>query len=120
MNVKLLRKVKRWIEEHPESYTYDWLANGCGTRGCIAGHTLLLGRKDLKGKRTAEIEKILHKEQRGGDGIFTGAARKLLRISEPAAARLFINWPAPFSASLNKAKVAAARIEHFIKTRGRE
>ena len=117
MNVKLLRKVKAQITKHPDSYTYNWLQNGCGTRACIAGHVLLLGRKDFKGKSIDEISEILQAEHH--EGCFTGPARKLLKISLASAQRLFIYWPKQFS-KLYDPEVAAARIEHFIKTKGKE
>jgi hypothetical protein len=127
MNVKLLRKVKRYILAEPKrlfmasyfvrKYQYGEMLNGrdfakCGTAACIAGWTLLLNKLD-----PYFVEAGAH-----------DTAADLLGINCDQALLLFEprKWPEKFEKGLNDdgklstAKVAAARIEHFIKTKGAE
>lgn len=134
LNVRLLRRVKRHILAEPRRlfmsavYTTKQLEGGsevfdgdngkqrfaaCGTAACIAGWTLILSKKSLVS---------------GGDGM-TKAAHLLGMGSTHSygveAASLFhlCYWPDKFQKrydaakrSAGRARVAAARIEHFIKT----
>jgi hypothetical protein len=127
MKVKLLRKVKKHILEEPKRLFMAWYVvrkgddasvirgmrddrfADCGTAACIAGWTLILSGEDTPYSRSA-------------------AAAKLLGIDHNLAANLFEPslWPAKFMDGLADdgdaytAKVCAARIEHFIKTKGAE
>lgn len=129
MNVKLLRKVKKHILEEPKrlqmgSYIrvkgkmpLDRPWPKCGTAGCIAGWACILSAK--KGTDPYELYT---------DTAVGAEAQELLGITFYERHRLFepIFWPMQFTAGLaddgkaKTAKVAAARIEHFIKTEGRE
>lgn len=127
MNVKLLRKVKKHILEEPRRYDQDatvctsqpgspyegkHVYPACGTIACIGGWALVLSGK----KNSSDL----------------GIARQLLDLDYEQADRLFGgigggNWPELFDNAYLKAKtlrgrvrVAARRIEHFIKTEGRE
>lgn len=134
MNTRLLRKVQRHILEEPKRYDQDrWLIRGdeatihlepndvpaCKTVGCIAGWVCVLGKS---------IPKLAY-----NSGI---RAKKLLGLTTGQADRLFAPilyadanhcWPEKFETKYRKAntakkraKVAAARIDHFIKTKGAE
>jgi hypothetical protein len=128
MNVKLLRKVKKHILEEPKRlYMSDYIKlegesfigreyAKCGTAACIAGWTCILSLKELEPKK---IKHSINENEK---------AAELLGISGSTAHRLFIptNWPERFQGGCSDdgtegtAKLAAARIEHFIKTKGRE
>jgi hypothetical protein len=132
MNVRLLRKVAKHIAAEPRRFImggivqhklergdkvyeslhvagkYLWQFPPCGTAACIAGWSAIIAKK----KR-----------------IDWSSGRSALRINRYQAERLFIAyaWPDPFrqdfySATTNRGRVkaAAARIEHFIKTKGKE
>lgn len=130
MNVKLLRKVKRHILAEPKRFVmWTWMAKKadartfnkftsdahdnrsvsfakCGTAACIAGWTCILA----------------------GDGDpddFEATAGGFLEINDAQRKRLFAldSWPTKFRAAYEKAvsqrtfvRIAAQRIEHFIKT----
>lgn len=128
MNVKLLRKVAKHILAEPKRFVmwtwmrekgagaYDFTSDAsdnrpvpfakCGTAACIAGWTCILS----------------------GDSSprdFETRAADLLNINDTKAKRLFLldMWPVKFRAPYRKAvsqrafvKIAANRIEHFIKT----
>jgi hypothetical protein len=128
MNIKLLEKVKQRILEHPNRFVMrEWIitkealgksfkADGgqeiafdnCGTAGCIAGWACLI---QTRGKaRTNSVNADLE-------------ARDYLEFSEEQAEELFYmgGWPIKFSNDYLKAKtqeerarIAAARIDHFI------
>ena len=126
MNVKLLRKVKRHILAEPKRlYMPAYIIRKedgmdisrpfarCGTAACIAGWTYILSVKSKTPPRTGDE----HTE-----------AAELLGLTELQADRLFLpgNWPLDFRDGLTgdgkpeTAKVAAARIEFFIKTKGKK
>ena len=123
MNVKLLRKVKKQILEEPRSfqmsdvvtrlkpgkvysdYGLDYKAPKCGTIACIAGWTNLLASAEYL---NSTIE-----------------AETLLGISPTESANLFLasQWPERYQEQWESAKtpkararVAANRIEYFIRT----
>jgi hypothetical protein len=132
LNVRLLRKIQRHILEEPKRFIMGdvivredpgveilddeliWKMPKCGTAACIAGWALL-----LSGKRGSDMSK----------------AAKLLGIEDPDTegydgdSALFYTskWPAKFYNAWNvaksnkaRARVAVRRIEHFIKTKGKE
>ena len=130
MNVKLLRKVAKHILAEPTRLVMgNWLLKKgyedieaieygefgsrpfpkCGTAGCIAGWTC-----ELSGKG-----KVKHHDL---------VAKRLLGLNKRESERLFLpdQWPAEFERGYNDdgrkktAEVAVARIEHFIKTKGKE
>jgi hypothetical protein len=126
MNVKLLRRVKKHILEEPRRLCMAWyvikksedkkLIAGrpfakCNTAACIAGWTLELNKIEVNPYESEHIR-----------------ACKLLDISYDEGLRLFepSSWPLKFrdgrrdDGTEETAQVAAARIEHFIKTKGRE
>lgn len=117
MNVELLRKIADVIQQKPAKFQMEYLHmdrggsavqfEECGTAHCIAGWGAVLTGKSL------------------GNGSFGRA----IRVNPEAEMRLiFLNlWPEAFSGRYNrakqkrtKAKITAERIEHFIKTRGKE
>jgi len=124
MNVKLLRKVKKHILEEPKRFLmtsideygepgsdtgYGGKFAKCGTAACICGWAgILMGLKS--------------------DDIDFESAGELLGLDEGQQQRLFEPgmWPEEFvggtsdDGKLKTARIAAARIEHFIKTKGAE
>lgn len=142
MNVELLRKIQAAVIQEPKRLYMDkWIMiegdaaepgdmaeiieyPACGTVGCIAGWAVILN--DQKGnsvKNTAR--KFLA-------GIFlrtSQLAKEALDLEHDAAGRLFYvhYWPTKYAQDyshtqdpVEKAKVAVARIEHFIATEGKE
>jgi hypothetical protein len=122
MNVKLLRKIKKHILEQPKRLLMGrWIVNKgdyatekvrfakCETAACIAGWACILAGQ-------------------GKPQDVSLTAEKLLGLGWRQASRLFqpLEWPDKFDAGLldngtaKTAKMAARRIEHFIKTKGRE
>jgi hypothetical protein len=144
MNVKLLRRVKKHILEEPRRLCMAWyvikksedkkLIAGrpfakCNTAACIAGWTLELNKIEVNPYAciagwTLELNKI---EVNPYESEHIRAC-KLLDISYDEGLRLFepSSWPLKFrdgrrdDGTEETAQVAAARIEHFIKTKGRE
>lgn len=138
MNIPLLKRVKAAILKHPKQFEMaDWFgsvlyfghdrsgylkhhkAGGCGTAACIAGWTCHVA---LENKKLVETDAAIGFE----------AARKateLLELSRNQAACLFYHsaWPRRFAEQhedaktlSDRARAAARRIDHFIKTKGKE
>ena len=142
MNVKLLRKVEKRILAEPRRF--DMMTFGdkldkeaiealgeeappCGTVACIAGHVDWMTHPRLFAASVA-IDRFAR-----DDSIAERAAKELglgFELSQDTyAGRLFFDdeWPKKFQAAFSKAKtplqrakVAVKRIEHFIKTNGKE
>ena len=124
MNVRLLRKIAKVIQEKPREFSIvTWHRNksvgfdkailyevpeekrvSCRTTHCIAGWAQVLS-PDHNCHEAAPDD-----------------AQRLLGITDYEASRLFYgyNWPKGFGGLRANAKQAAARIEHFIKTKGAE
>lgn len=123
MNTKLLRKIAKVIQEKPREFGMkywhkrrglyatgflDSLPEGkeiaCGTTHCIAGWAQLLSPS---ADRSAWVR---------------DDAQRLLGLTGDQAERLFLaeEWPRGFGGQRCSAAKAAARIEHFIATGGRE
>lgn len=129
MNTKLLRKVAAKILAEPKQFDMDnYFASAsclgrevpnCGTAACIAGWSICLARRIKPSKAAIS-----------SGSSYSIAAMKVLKIRWIAAGRLFgvLSWPSEFrdsylahkDGSVGRARVAATRIEHFIKTKGRE
>ena len=142
MNVKLLREVEKRILAEPRRF--DMMTFGdkldkeaiealgeeappCGTVACIAGHVDWMTHPRLFAASVA-IDRFAR-----DDSIAKRAAIELGLGFDPSqdtnAGRLFFDdeWPKKFQAAFSKAKtplqrakVAVKRIEHFIKTNGKE
>jgi len=135
LNVKLLRKIQKFILAEPRRFfmTYGvepaetlFISAGtkayppCGTTCCIAGAAYIIENK---------IEKTLSKTRVEWE-IVRNTAVKVLGIPDrERTEKLFYDeyWPLKFKIQyddaetpLQRAKVGVARIEHFIKTDGRE
>ena len=129
MNVKLLRKVAKHILAEPKrlymtSFIRTKKHSGsigrpyakCGTAGCIGGWACIL---ELKVKDPHEFW------QRHD---VAGEARRLLELDYQQEYNLFepSQWPKQFKRGTSDdgkkktAQIAVARIEHFIKTKGKE
>jgi len=122
----LLEQVKRNILKHPTQFVMhsyfayeDSIGNtpgGCGTAACIAGWTMHLLKGNATLEETSGIVEVSSTFQ---------VARKALGLTTEQADNLFRvkNWPAQFRCDLElaptagrAAKVAAKRIDHFIRT----
>jgi hypothetical protein len=142
MNVKLLRRIQKHILAEPKRFRMlDWIEKQtatdptyiaddservsfpkCGTVACIGGWAVLLSKKKpsrthYEGFRAA---KLLGLNRPHGH---------LDRVRSTDSERLFFTeaWPIDFSMKFNRAKtpedrarIAAKRIDHFIKTKGAE
>lgn len=137
MNVALLKKIAERIVEHPKFYDQDnwcepgWVKGtggggryGCGTTACISGEACIVtGRVRVRGG-----EMILGEDF----DDFETEGQAALSLTKEEAQRLFFreNWPLTFNLRYMEARdkldyagaacVAAERIAHFIKTKGRE
>jgi len=116
MNVKLLRKIKRHILAQPKRFDMNFIGTRdmksfkpnrvpeCGTIGCIAGWACALSGKKFSGR----------------------IARNLLGLDYDQTERLFYDNPKGFrgmwrgDGKAATAKLAAKRIDLFIKTKGAE
>ncbi len=130
MNTALLRKIKRTILARPKRVDmYEWVSNRptnrggpvCGTVGCVAGWACLLTEKAGKGladKRDAIL------------GIdFHGRALRVLGITKDQGKRLFYvdGWPNEARCAYedawgepkHMAQIVAARIDQFIRSKGK-
>lgn len=113
MKVGLLRRVKLHILEEPrrldmtlwKSIRWGEDPPPCGTTACIGGWALILSQYQGKGPVDRDAAKALH-------------------LTKKQAVRLFYVsfWPPEFKDAYLRAKpkkraaIAAARIDHFIKT----
>ena len=134
MNVELLKKVATKLKRmrHKKHFDMrDWAKKtDCGTAACIAGHVLLGEGYKLKFEPHPYSPKFISPKGHLVDPEI--AARRILKLSEGQAERLFkaMQWPGKFGGGwaryndrnpkFNNPKVAAARIEHFIATKGKE
>lgn len=133
MNVKLLQKVKRAILKRPDQfemqswfqsnlYFYDdgyRVSGGCGTAACIGGWAqhLTLKSKTLQQSKLKHVINVIP------------SPYELLAVTQSQGERLFVDsaWPKKFrygyrsaTEPKERAEIAAKRIDHFIKTKGRE
>lgn len=130
MNISLLRKVQRAILKHPDQFDMGWWfqdklsirdkrvdAGGCGTAGCIGGWAIHIHKQC---KKLVDAKKCFYQGS---------IPATLLSLNDGEADRLFVDdfWPIRFrlryqngKTPLTRAKAAAARIDHFIKTKGAE
>lgn len=132
MNVALLERVKAHILAEPRRFqmktwvmhnhgrVYYEADNGrktkfakCGTAACIGGWAYLLSEDDGKHPYYGDIASF---------------AREVLGLNHSQAARLFsvYNWPRYYCRRFSRAnakdrvRIAARRIDRFIKTKGAE
>lgn len=145
INVKLLRKVQKFLLAEPRRFFMSVFGEGpedigeeyyfdnekyrppCGTMACIGGTAVWCEKPRVFAKMV--------KKNVSGDEL-GDAAGKLLGLTTEQASRLFyfkdwndgeIGWPDKFEIAyenaktpLQRAKVGVARIERFIKTNGAE
>ena len=132
MNTEKLLAAKANILKHPSQFvmhsyfsklnSLEKPATGCGTASCIAGWVIANEYKDKTLKEVASDDwRILIEPSH--------RAVQILDINYPESYRLFnlSNWPAEFQEAWDaaktakqKAKVAAERIDFFIKTNGKD
>lgn len=132
MNKELLTRVMKAIKKHPLNtemvlhwVTHEDTVSPCGTAGCIAGWTVA----------EARLRNLRNSPRAGpGSSLVEKQAAFLLGLEPAQANRLFMvgQWPKEFrerhgedeaydeDVRLHRSKVVVERIEHFIKTDGRE
>lgn len=136
MNVELLKKVATKLRRmrHKKHFNMRTWARKteCGTTACIAGHALIDAGYKVKSEKGPGWKPAKFFAPDGREVEPEAAGRKLLGLTARQAARLFddTEWPDQFKydgsfdlgfkAIYNDPKVAAARIDHFIKTNGKE
>jgi hypothetical protein len=113
--VRLLRKVAKHILAEPECYdqnTIVLMGNPCGTVACIGGRLSILTNTPLTEGDNLDFDSLVPKI-----GV---THRQLWNLCQFTYSD---GWPRSFRNAYNKAKtpetrakIAAARIEHFIKT----
>lgn len=136
LNVKLINKVIKHIEEEPRRFDMDcWIYENeeapCGTSCCIAGWALILNRKRIP-KNHNERERVidLDKFPYSNSELITKRACKALGTSIKNASSLFLenHWPVKYRSkyfggkALKKEKVhtrAIALLKEVIKTKGK-
>lgn len=143
MNIPMLKKVRAAILKRPRQFEMSSFfcksllfdtdgdrtepASHCGTAACIAGWAIHIQTGLKTPQQTAEHHKPLasvcpvdYYDEQGAMalGIDINESRKLFYASA---------WPCRFGdkyysakTATARAKIAAARINHFIKTKGRE
>lgn len=101
-----------WFRDHMHRDRALQTLTQCGTTACIAGWAVYIGIDNVRTVRWIEYK-----------------AKALLDLSKCQASRLFYvaNWPLQYysayhdaTSDLQRAVVAAQRIEHFIATNGDE
>lgn len=134
MNAELLLKVKQAVLEHPSQFTMErWFADydstgmraiGCGTAACIAGWTIAINSAQ---KECVPINLRKAWCNTYSEETTSSDAAELLGLHRSIVNELFLItwWPMEFSrkwheahTAQEKAQVAAARIDDFIKTYG--
>lgn len=145
LNVKLLRKVQKWIREEPLRLRMAWWkrkaseiigqpAPPCNTTHCIAGAAIMLAGKKMP-KNDAGLEPAIKAAK------LLGITANTESFGDTEAAKLFFfqKWPTQFKAKYTEektggyffsetvpltaqqvrknAKIADARIDYFIKHR---
>jgi len=117
MNVALLKKIRARILRHPSKFRMDVYT--CGTAHCIGGWACVLAGKTL--------DPLTNETTNGGQPWNVAGA--ILRLKPAQRNRLFHQWewPEQFQEKYHAAKrrdrrarIAAARIDHFIATNGAE
>lgn len=126
MNIPLLKKVRAAILAEPKKFNMSmWfqkdLKSPCGTTACIAGHAISISR------RWSKLRTGLAKEAGPAVFDFNKEAKRVLGIKYSFALFRVDYWPNPFwkeyehaITPLQRARIAARRIDHFIKTKGAE
>ena len=125
INVRLLRRIQKQILKEPRQFQMAaWFTTlgvddipNCGTAACIGGWAMALKRN--WNPKTAD-ERTVHEYS---------DAKKALGLDDIKGGRLFIfgEWPQQYqrvgkhkAGTKAFARQAVRRIDHFIKTRGRE
>lgn len=144
MNVQRLREVRALILAKPGRFDMDEFAqrtdDACGTTCCIGGHAAFLAgliRNQRRTERglidayavTKKGQKVNDSRPWAGEYSWPPMFRVSLGLDVKQSERLFSvsKWPVEFQdaydsadTAADRAKIAAKRITHFIKTKGRE
>lgn len=133
MNVELLKKVAAKFRRmrHKKHFTMEVYAQktDCGTAGCVFMHALIISGYKPKFDRRYRSDSYSFISPAGRTCDAFRAGCRVLRLTAAQGMLLVsaANWPAEFGGGYdpnpklyNNPKVAAARIEHFIATNGKE
>lgn len=133
MNIELLQKVRDWLldkndSKHKFIMHFFAVPTDCGTACCIGGKGLLLsGYKSRGSNMWLNPDGKVIRDHEHDTSRFTAEFREAARVFDlttQQAQKLFLitQWPEQFTDrvfSTNR-ELAAARIDHFITTQGRE
>lgn len=119
INTRLLRRIQKQILKEPRRFLmHRWF---CDTAACIGGWAIALD-KNFKLAKAGVLDAQSRRPT-------SERAAQALGLRRAIAERLFYvdEWPSPFREQYDdalgragRARVAARRIEHFIKTKGKE
>lgn len=143
MNTRLLRKVQKAIMKEPRRLNMSYFGREvdhnmhpeiyppCNTQGCIAGHVLWITHPRVFLRAIAKDDYIISDRARQDLQLTTEQSNRLFYfkswgVVEDGQGNL-LGWSEKFedrynmaATPLGRAKVVVDRIEHFIKTKGRE
>lgn len=132
MDIKLLKRVRDRIAARPRQFVMrrlfddrtesDHKPSHCGTACCILGWGIVLQDSEKRSPKEFaqlfELHELSYFSTRNVFGISWAEGDKLVWAD---------NWPEPFRTQFSKAKtdaqharIAVRRINHFIKTKGKE
>jgi hypothetical protein len=134
-NIRLLRRIQRAILNKSNQFQMSSLfsayldncdrAGGCGTAGCIAGWALHLTSRNQRLDKTSVSRKGVNTLIReAGNLLGIPTVNQITAWSQMKHPLFFAEeWPEPFATRYSNARtaktmarIAASRIEHFIKT----
>jgi len=131
MNIELLQKVRDAILAEPRRFNMGyWVTDGvttapCGTAACIGGYALVLNK--MEEDKTMDWVRGIHYFTMSPGWIIVTDAQRVLGLTLDQRSRLFNDncWPNPYRDQLRSAtdpakaaKIAADRIDLFIRTGG--
>ena len=121
MKIRLLKKVRQAILNEPKQFGMNsWFGSGvCGTTACIGGWAII-----LSGKFESPFAAV---KASGYRTLHSPETAECLGLSTQQASRLFYvsSWPERYqygnqsSSAKSRARNAAARINLFIRTKGK-
>lgn len=136
INVRRLRAIQRQIAKEPAQFIMSrWFRKGvefpnCGTAACISGWAVSLNQKANPLQTAIKLDPDFQREGALSSRLHCQMPRKagrLLGLNRKQCQRLFFltEWPCKFQFSdwrcaETRAELAIARIDHFIKTNGKE
>lgn len=130
MNVERLRKVASIVLSDPERFAMDQWVSECGTMCCIGGHAVLdAGYAQVVHSRLGDYFTDTDAGKAAvANGDYDSIYEAALELTNPQGGNLFYvsDWPERFQVAfraasddpVERARIAAERIEYFISTGG--